>query len=264
MKETMPSKLLIINADDCNLTPKVTEAILSAHETGIVTSTTFMVNLPISESLVRDILDAKKLGLGLHLNITLGEPVAKKALVKGLIQKNGQFRKQKEYFEKGFPKVGEITEEFRAQLQRFVKTFKRLPTHVDVHHHMHDHLPFLEALYAIARKHALPVRWTRLLSEPEIKDRFKPIKTTDHFYGNLDPHTYWTEEVLRHLLFTLLPGTSEVMCHPGWVDDELCAISSLTLPREKEFRLFGSRELRKYTAALGIKLTDFSCLGKKR
>ena len=260
----MIQKLLIINADDCNLTPKVTEAILSAHETGVVTSTTLMVNLPTAANIIKELVNAKKLGVGLHLNVTLGEPVAPKALVKNLIQKDGRFRKQADYLSRKFPPVTEIHAEFEAQLQRFIKLFKTRPTHVDVHHHMHDHLPFLEALFEVAKKHALPVRWTRLLSGPEIKDRFKAIRTTDHFYGNLDPRTYWTEEVLRHLLFTLPSGTSEVMCHPGWVDDELCAISSLTLPREKEFRLFGSRELRKYIATLGIKLVDFSCLSKKR
>lgn len=260
----MTKKILIINADDCNLTPKVTEAILSAHDTGVVTSATFMINLPVARNVVRDLLAAKKLGIGLHLNITLGEPVAKKERVKGLLQKDGRFRKQADYLGRKFPPVAEVAEEFRAQLQKFVKTFKKLPTHVDVHHHMHDHMPFLAALASVAKKHGLPIRWTRLLTEPDVKARFGFLRTTDHFYGNLDPHTYWTEEVLRHLLFTLPDGTSEVMCHPGWVDDELCAISSLTLPREKEFRLFGSKELRRYTAALGIKLADFSVLEKKR
>jgi len=183
--------------------------------------------------------------------------------VKNLLQKNGQFRKQKEHLGKKYPPVAEITEEFKAQLQKFVKTFKKLPTHVDVHHHMHDYQPFLEALAVIVKKFRLPVRWTRLLSEPGAKNQFKHVKTTDHFYGNLDPHTFWTDEVLRHLLLTLPDGVSEVMCHPGWVDDELCAISSLTLPREKEYRLFGSKDLRRNIATLGIKLADFSVLGTR-
>jgi predicted glycoside hydrolase/deacetylase ChbG (UPF0249 family) len=260
----MTRKILIVNADDCNLTPKVTEAILSAHETGIITSTTFMINLPIAPGVVRGLLAAKRLGIGLHLNLTFGEPVAKKELVKTLIQKDGRFRRQEDFLGRKFPQTGEIAGEFRAQLQKFVKTFKRLPTHVDVHHHMHDHLPFLEALVEISRKFDLPVRWTRLLSESDVRSRFKQVRTTDHFYGNLDPRTYWTEEVLRHLLFTLPDGSSEIMCHPGWVDDELCAISSLTLPREKEYRLFGSKDLRGYIATLGIKLANFGLLGKRR
>ena len=43
----MRQKSLIVNADDCNLTSQVTEAIVKAHENGIVTSTTFLVNLPV-------------------------------------------------------------------------------------------------------------------------------------------------------------------------------------------------------------------------
>jgi predicted glycoside hydrolase/deacetylase ChbG (UPF0249 family) len=50
------------------------------------------------------------------------------------------------------------------------------------------------------------------------------------------------------------------MCHPGWVDDELCAISSLTIPREREYQLFSLKELRRYVDHLGIKLTHFGGL----
>jgi len=37
-------KQLIVNADDYNLTPGVCRGILAAHQEGVVTSTTFMVN----------------------------------------------------------------------------------------------------------------------------------------------------------------------------------------------------------------------------
>ena len=252
----MKQRVLIVNADDCNLTPKVTEAILKAHAAGIVTSTTFMVNLRAVPDVVQELLACKKLGLGLHLNLTFGEPLSKPALVKGLLQKDGRFKRLPDYSKK-FPPVAAITEEFKAQFQRFVKLFKRLPTHVDVHHHLHDHLPFFEALTFLAKKQGLPVRWTRLFAEPNIKASLKSVRTTDHFYGNLDPHTFWTDEVLRHLLFTLPEGVSEVMCHPGWVDEELCAISSLTFPREREYQLFSSTELRRYIARLGIQLAHF-------
>lgn len=258
--EKMNPKTLIINADDCNLTSQVTEAILKSHENGIVTSTTFLVNLPSEPGVVRELLARKKLGIGLHLNVTLGKPVAKSSLVKSLLQKDGRFKKKDQYPAKRLPPVSEITEEFKAQLQKFTRLFKRLPTHVDVHHHMHDYRPFLEALAAVAQKYRLPIRWTRLLTEPDVKAAYKGLKTTDHFYGNLDPHTFWTEEVLRHLLFTLPEGTSEIMCHPGWVDDELCAISSLTIPREREYQLFSLKELRRYIDHLGIKLAHFGCL----
>lgn len=252
----MKQRVLIVNADDCNLTPKVTEAILGAHATGIVTSTTFMLNLRVATDVVREIVACKKLGVGLHLNLTFGEPLSKPALVKGLLDKDGRFKRLPEYLKK-FPPTVEIAEEFRAQFQRFVKLFKRLPTHVDVHHHLHDHTPFFDALTALVKKDGLPIRWTRLLAEPNLKISRRGLKTTDHFYGNLDPHTFWTDEVLRHLLFTLPEGVSEVMCHPGWVDDELCAISSLTFPREREYQLFSSNELRRYIARLGIQLAHF-------
>ena len=93
----MKQKTLIINADDCNLTSQVTEAILKAHENGIVTSTTFLVNLPVGAGVVRELLTRKKLGIGLHLNVTLGKPVARPELVRSLLQKDGRFKKKDQY-----------------------------------------------------------------------------------------------------------------------------------------------------------------------
>ena len=69
------SKYLIVNADDFNLTEGVTRGILDGHRRGIITSTTVMVNLPglaVSRDLARQ---TPGLGLGLHVNLTLGAPV---------------------------------------------------------------------------------------------------------------------------------------------------------------------------------------------
>ncbi len=256
----MTKRILIVNADDCNLTAQVTESILQAHKTGIVTSTTFLVNLPIDKKVVRKILSCKKLGLGLHLNITLGKPLANPKKIPSLLQKEGRFKKKDHYFLGALPPVSEITEEFSAQLKKFTQVFKRLPTHIDVHHHMHDFGPFFKALVPLAKKYNLPIRWTRILKLSEFKGISAGICSTQNFYGNLDPRTFWSEEVLRHLLFTLPFGTSEIMCHPGWVDEELSSISSLTEPREREYQLFSRKELRHYLTSLGIELVNFEAL----
>src|SRR5438874_8369963 len=69
---------LIVNADDFGLTPGVSAGILAAHRHGIVTSTTMLVNRDVPKDTVARALDAG-LGLGLHVNLTLGRPLTRGA-----------------------------------------------------------------------------------------------------------------------------------------------------------------------------------------
>ena len=70
-----PARSLIVNADDYGLTAGVSRGILDAHRRGIVTSTTLLVNRPVDPALI-EALKASGMGVGLHLNLTLGPPVA--------------------------------------------------------------------------------------------------------------------------------------------------------------------------------------------
>ena len=61
------SKRLIVNADDYGRTAGVVEGILRAHQRGIVTSTTAMMNMPGIEDALRRAQSYPELGLGVHL-----------------------------------------------------------------------------------------------------------------------------------------------------------------------------------------------------
>ena len=95
---------LIVNADDFNLTPGVTRGILKAHDQGMVMSTTVLINLPLEPALVRRASRRKQLGVGLHLNITLGRPVSPPGKIRTLLKPEGNFRRPLDYFEKKFGK----------------------------------------------------------------------------------------------------------------------------------------------------------------
>src|SRR3989338_7288177 len=113
--------LLIVNADDCNLTPGVTQAILDCHDRGILTSTTFMINLPVEPVTVRALLRRKKLGVGIHLNVTLGKPISEPSQIRSLLSE-GHFRKVQEQTKK-LPKAAELAREYQGQINRFRKIF---------------------------------------------------------------------------------------------------------------------------------------------
>ncbi len=245
-------RVLIVNADDCNLTHGVTQAILDCHDRGIVTSTTFLVNLPVDSSTLHAVKKRKSLGVGIHLNITLDEPVSASSRVRSLLGEDGRFKKIKTLLLKP-PKPKELWLEYENQIKRFKKIFNCMPTHLDTHHHHHDHPFFFEVFAEIARCHRLAVR----RSHPFFQKKKREIRTTDYFFGNLSPEGYWRPETLRTIL-TYLPGeVSEIMCHPGRCDRDLESISSFTHGREAEWKLFASSELKRFVLKNGITLSHF-------
>ena len=62
------------------------------------------------------------------------------------------------------------------------------------------------------------------------------------------------------ILGDLQPGTTEMMCHPALVDEELKATSSYAEPRTRELQVLTNREVRQMIQAAGIQLINFSAL----
>jgi predicted glycoside hydrolase/deacetylase ChbG (UPF0249 family) len=249
-------KQLIVNADDCNLTPGVTEAILKCHDRGIVTSTSFLVNLPCHNATVRKIKSRRELGVGLHLNVTLGRPVSEVFEVRSLLDDQGSFRRPQDYAAQK-PKADELETEYRGQVELFRRVFGLLPTHLDTHHQMHDERLFFQVIEKLARDYRLPVRRARLMGHQ------CRLKTTDFLFGNVDPSHHWDAMVLTEILRNLPEGTSEIMCHPGKNDAALRKVSSLTTARAEEYEIFSSPVFRRMVRNLGISLTHYGvCYNK--
>ena len=146
------AKILIVNADDFGLTAGVSRGILEAHRHGIVTSTTLLVNREIPPSLIEE-LAASDLGVGVHLNLTLGSPVASANRVPSLVDAEGRFiRDAREASARA--KVDEARIELGTQIDAFRTIMGRFPTHLDSHHHVGRHSPILDLVLDFAR--ALP------------------------------------------------------------------------------------------------------------
>ncbi len=249
-------KRLIVNADDLNQTDGVSRAILEAHEQGIVTSASFIVNLPISSALVREIKSRPALGVGIHLNVTLGEPLSQAKKVLSLLAEHGRFKRVPEYL-KSAPKPEELFLEWDAQIQHFIRTLGKYPTHLDTHHQTHDRPLFFKVFCELSRKYYLPVRRSLLMKHARSKPWYR---TTDHFFGDLDPKNYWKGSKLLACLESMPDGLSEIMCHPGYSDAKLLSMSSFGKAREEELKLFTAPQIKNKIEELDIQLTHFgSC-----
>lgn len=243
-------RFLIVNADDFNLTPGVSKAILECHDQGVVTSTTVLINRSDDSCLVQPLLKRKNLGIGLHLNITLGKPIMLGRKVASLLAEEGHFRKCLEQVRK-FPKKKEVYAEWEAQIRLFKKTFSKLPTHLDTHHQIHDHPFYYRILTELAKNCRLPFRRSKVMKIAH------PLFNPPHLWGDLDPGRYWKKTMLIEQIKKLPPGIHEIMCHPGYSDFDLKKISSFTEGREAERKIFASPELRQWVKARGVKLTHY-------
>lgn len=248
-------KLLIVNADDFGLTAGVSRGILDARRNGIVTSTTLLVNRVIAPALLED-LKSSGLGVGLHLNLTLGAPLSNPKRVPSLVDDEGKFvRDARQAAARA--KAEEARIELGAQIDAFRRFLGRFPTHLDSHHHVGCHEPIQTLLFDFAKAIKVPVRSQD--GEVRAAARRHGLATPDHFFGESGPEPYWSAERLLEHLKALPAGVSEFMTHPGYFDDDL-AYSRYGRQREVELRGLTDPRARELIEREGIRLVHFGHL----
>jgi chitin disaccharide deacetylase len=247
-------RALIVNADDFGLTRGVSAGILEAHRHGIVTSTTVLVTAAVDRRQLDEARDTG-LGLGLHVNLTLGTPLTRG---RSLVDGGGRFLRDPRRAADA-AEASHVRAEVEAQIARFEKLVGRPPTHLDSHHHVGLYPPVRDVVLDVARAHGLPVRSQDAAARA--RARSAGLRTTEHFFGESGPGAYWSAARTLTALRALPSGVSEFMAHPGRFDDDL-GYSRYGRQREVELAGLGSPAARAAAAALGITLADFATLAR--
>ncbi len=253
--KNMKLKKLIVNADDFGMTEGNTIATIMCHETGILTSTTLMVNMPFAPLAVNLAKRHQNLGVGIHLVLTVGRPLVEGAT--SYTDEEGNFRRPSSY-EDGNPhaNLDELYTEWKAQIERFIELMGKKPTHIDSHHHVHL-LPWhFEVTKRLANEYDLPMR----LEEFEDDYAYPHAYLARGFYEDTANTDYFTNETNPFGLFD--HEIAEVMCHPAFIDQRLLDMSSYALPRAKEMMTLRSPLLKEWVQQNGIELINFSDLKK--
>lgn len=245
-------RTLIVNADDFGLTRGVSAGILAAHRHGIVTSATVLVTASVDREQLAQAREAG-LGLGLHLNLTLGKPLTRG---RSLVDGHGAFVRDPRRVAAGAD-ARDVRAEALAQVARFEKLVGRRPTHIDTHHHVGLYPPVREVVLEVARGLGVAVRSQDAAART--RARSAGLRTTDHFFGESGPGAYWSAARTLGHLRALPPGVSEFMCHPGRFDADL-GYSRYGRQREVEMTGLGTAGARAAAAALGIELRHFGHL----
>jgi predicted glycoside hydrolase/deacetylase ChbG (UPF0249 family) len=245
---------LIVTADDFNLSEGVSRGILAAHQHGIVTETSVMVNLGDLQHAAALLTAAPRLAVGLHLNITRGRPLAAPHAVAELLGSEGYFHGSPQALPTRLG-VETVRAEFQSQLEAFMQVFGRLPQHLDTHHHVHQHPDVLQALLDLATPLKLPVRSIDPYMRASIRAR--GLGSPTQFLGDAGDEPYWTVVRLQATLRTLPPGLSELMCHPGYFNDAI-AYSRYGRQRDVEREALCAPEVTATVQETGVQLVTYA------
>jgi predicted glycoside hydrolase/deacetylase ChbG (UPF0249 family) len=271
---------LIVNSDDYGRTAAVSQGVRNAHLFGVVTSTTCMMNMPtVVEDIRIAMQEAPRLGMGVHLVLTSGQPLLPAAQVPSLVASDGSFLKLDQFLAR-LDQIdpAQVKAEWRTQIERFVATAGCAPTHLDSHHHSSYFTEsFFRTMLELAREYGAGIRlviaqgdednMTGLPTEvltpiqeygPRLLREFKP-KTPDVFHASFYDEMATQDELLR-LISSLQPGTSEIMCHPGYADPILLAGSIYARQRESELAVLTDPAIRQAINARRIELISFAQL----
>lgn len=129
---------LIVTADDFGWSPSVNEAVLKAHEDGILRYASLMVDGDAAEEAARLARKAPGLGVGLHLDLCRRDPA-----LHGL----------KYFFLPGWR--GRLEGEIRRQFKK-LKALGIKPTHADGHFNIQAHPVIFPILARVAREEGVP------------------------------------------------------------------------------------------------------------
>lgn len=289
---------LIVNADDLGWTEGINRGIAEGHRKGLVTSTSLLANGHAFDAAVRLAASNPELGVGIHLNLSDGLPIAPASEIPSLLGARGELHDGPEGLllriaGRGL-KLEEVEREWDAQIQKTIRAGIE-PTHLDGHKHVHMLPGLYDVALRLAKKYeirairisheestlrsALSVgkkqkagvvlrqgvqaRGLKLLARDarDMADR-AGISTADYFCGIAQTGEL-TREGVEHFLEVLPEGTTELMCHPGYADDELSKTATrLQASRQTELDILTDPGIRKIVATRGIRLISYRLMAE--
>ncbi len=256
---------LILNADDFGLTPGVNRAIAELYDAGALSSTTLMANGLAFEHAVELARARPGLGVGCHVVLTDGLPVAAPSRIPSLLDcasPTPRLRPSLSAFVRAVltdvVHEADIEREAEAQITRLLEAGIR-PTHLDTHKHTHLFPAVLRPLLRVASRLGIPAirnafepAWALRLAQGSALRRLQ-LRTLSYFKSGFQAavaeaglHTtdgttgvsatgFLDGRTAADLLDALPPGTWEFVCHPGYNDADLDRVRTrLRIERDTE------------------------------
>jgi hopanoid biosynthesis associated protein HpnK len=291
-------KRLIVNADDFGLTRGVNRAIAACHQRGIVTSATLMATGACFEEAVEMAAQMPRLSVGCHIVLVDGTPLLPACEVRSLLAPGtdrfyhsiGEILRAVAL---GRFNAAEAEAEAGAQLARLQRAGVQV-SHFDAHKHTHMFPSILRPMLRAAAAHGVravrnPFEAPGVVSMAEaLRNRTLLLRKTETTLLRVWLHRRWQKAVrnagfastdgslgvastgtmneasLRAMLRQIPDGTWELVCHPGYNDDDLAAVrTKLRESREVELRALLAITERDVREAYGAELVGFDINGAR-
>jgi len=244
MQTSTSHRRLIVNADDFGRSQSINQAVILAHQEGILTSASLMVNEPGFDEAVQLAREHPRLGVGLHLTLLCGHSSLSRDEIPALVNEHRELPDSPvaagfRYFVSPGLR-DQLRDELATQFQRFLSTGLELD-HVNGHLHFHMHptvfglLMENAAAWGITRLrltwdpfwfnsrlagghwlyragHSAIFRLLAGLCRPHLRRR--GIRHSAVVFGLLQ-NARVDEAYVTRLLAALPPGASELYSHPS-------------------------------------------------
>ena len=222
-------RLVIINADDLGLSEQIDRGIFEAHDRGIVTSASLLVDGPDAALVIQRVRERPNLGLGVHV----------------AFDDRGKW-----FVNVQDPRA--VRRELDRQLDAFVRLTGGPPTHIDSHHHAHRFFNVARHFLEAGARLGVPVRG------------FSEVYFVGRFWGQPEfgrtDMTKISVEFLLAVMRSVGPGVSEVSCHPGYLETRADALYNRE--REVELRSLCDAKVKAAIKEEGIRLISFHEYGR--
>lgn len=258
-------KKVIINADDFGMSEAFNYGVIRSVQTGVVSSTTIMINQPAAEHAISLLKEVPGLYVGLHVNLTTGFPVSDPEDIPSLVKPDGSYIGSKDFktHKKQFSYEDAYTETV-AQIEKFKDLFGFYPTHIEPHSAMDDNSA--KALLDAARKYKLhtDVFYKGKIIQPNENDYLQIEQVLDKKVMEIINRGVTFADFASdqyHLLAHQNNGlVTELHFHPGFLDQYIFDHSTLTIPRVRDLNTLTSAQLKEWLKKNNIEPISFGDL----
>jgi len=240
-------KKIIFRADDLGYSEGVNLGIAKTVKKGLIRTVGLIVNLEHSKEGF-ELIKEDNVCLGLHVNISYGKPVSEPSVLTSLLNEDGMFKSSREYNNapNDFVCYDEVYCEVESQYLRFKQITGREPDYIEGHAVFNP--TYFRAIEAVAGKY-------KLLYIPSLvsSDDFFTIKNERlYFWMESMNKEYDPYQTFMKMCSVKREGVEIMVFHPGFIDDELLARSSLLMPRVREIQFLTRNDLISIMQQYGI------------
>lgn len=279
---------VVLCADDYGLSEAVSRGILELARAGRISATGAMTNCPAWRRMAAPLREVRdRVAVGLHLNLTAGAPLGAMAR----FAPGGAFPRMGELLPRaltGRLPLDEIGAEIARQLDAFEAAFGQAPAFVDGHQHVHVLPGIRPALLDVLRRAGYRDLWLRdpsdkvrsILARRVEAKKALAVKAlafgfakaaqeagfdTNEGFSGFSPFDPAVEpgQVL-HAALHKLGSRPVVMCHAGYVDDELRSLDLVVETRPQELYYLASGHFATLLATRNIELAPSPPWSKKK